>query len=192
MPVMPWGERYLCRTAPWRAFARRLTPWATSGETLAGDVLEIGGGSGAMARGLLQRFPAIRLTVTDIDPVMVEAIARLTDGRATTLLADATDLPFADASFDVVTSFLMLHHVGDWERAVADAVRVLRPGGRFVGYDLVDNRRTRAVHHLDNIHDLRAVTAPSLRAALEAADAGAVTLRPGRTGLTLRWVAVRG
>jgi ubiquinone/menaquinone biosynthesis C-methylase UbiE len=191
MPVMPWGERFLCRTAPWRAFARRLTPWATSGAELAGDVLEVGGGSGAMARALLDRFPAIQLTVTDIDALMVEAIARATGDSATALVADATDLPFDDASFDVVTSFLMLHHVGDWESAVAEAVRVLRPGGRFVGYDLVDNRRTRAVHHLDNIHDLRAVTSRSLRDALEAAGAGAVTLRPGRTGLTLRWVAVR-
>ncbi|BBZ10249.1 methyltransferase domain-containing protein [Mycobacterium branderi] len=30
----------------------------------------------------------------------------------------------------------MLHHIIDWERAVAEVVRVLRPGGTFVGYDL--------------------------------------------------------
>src|ERR1700726_2218728 len=57
--------------------------------------------------------------------------------RASTQRVDAAALPFADGRFDVVLSFAMLHHVADWERAVAEAVRVLRPGGRLVGYDLV-------------------------------------------------------
>lgn len=47
-------------------------------------------------------------------------------------LATATDLPFRDASFDVVfSSFGALQFVADLDRAVAEAARVLRPGGRF-------------------------------------------------------------
>ena len=191
MPVMPWGERFICRSAPWRAFARRIALWATSGERLDGDVLEIGGGSGAMAQALLHHFPGIRLTVTDIDPLMVEAIGRETGSGAVSVLADATALPFPDDHFDVVTSFLMLHHVGTWEDAVADAVRVLKPGGRFIGYDVADTMASRAFHHLDNIHDLRSIDADRLRSALGDAGIDDVRIRRGRAGLTLRWVAVK-
>ena len=45
--------------------------------------------------------------------------------------------PFEDGCFDLVLSFAMLHHVGAWERAVAEAIRVLGPGGKFLGYDLI-------------------------------------------------------
>ena len=50
--------------------------------------------------------------------------------------ADAEDLPFADAGFDCVTSRIAPHHFPDVGRFVAEAVRVLRPGGVFA---LVDN-----------------------------------------------------
>ena len=58
MPVMSALEGAFCRSAPWRALARRtVLPWALGGEHLTGDVLEIGGGSGAMADGIAQLFP---------------------------------------------------------------------------------------------------------------------------------------
>jgi ubiquinone/menaquinone biosynthesis C-methylase UbiE len=191
MPVMPMGERLFCRTPPWRALSRRLVPWALSGASLDGEVLEIGGGSGAMAEGILRTAPGARVTIVDIDPVMVRMIEQsLSDfgSRVRAVVGDATALPFEDDSFDAVVSFLMLHHVGAWERAVAEALRVLRPGGRFVGYDLVDSVRTRAIHHLDNIHDLRSVRPETFATAARTAGARDVQLRPGRTGLTLRWI----
>jgi 2-polyprenyl-6-hydroxyphenyl methylase/3-demethylubiquinone-9 3-methyltransferase len=46
--------------------------------------------------------------------------------------ADAADLPFDDASFDVVVAGEVLEHVADLEGTVAEALRVLRPGGTFV------------------------------------------------------------
>ena len=54
--------------------------------------------------------------------------------------AALTSLRFADQSFDFVASYLMLHHVLDWQRALAEAACVLRPGGTFVGYDLTKTR----------------------------------------------------
>ena len=45
--------------------------------------------------------------------------------------ADAEHLPFPDASFDVVYSWGVLHHTPDSDRAIAEAQRVLRPGGRL-------------------------------------------------------------
>jgi 2-polyprenyl-6-hydroxyphenyl methylase/3-demethylubiquinone-9 3-methyltransferase len=49
-----------------------------------------------------------------------------------TVVADAADLPFDDASFDVVVAGEVLEHVSDLEGTVAEATRVLRPGGTLV------------------------------------------------------------
>lgn len=190
---MPPGERVLCRTRLWGAVVRPLVPWALSGEVLQGEALEIGGGGGAMAAGMLRRFPDVHLTVADIDPGMVRAVGpRLArfGRRAHAEVGDATALPFADARFDAVISCLMLHHVGDWEAAVAEAARVLRPGGRFLGYDLRDTAASRLVHRADGIRGLRSVTRSTMDAELRRAGFAGARLRTGR--LTLRWVAERG
>jgi SAM-dependent methyltransferase len=152
MPAMSAIESAFCRSAPWQVFARRvMLPWALDGRALRGDVLEIGGGSGAMALATARRFGQARITVTDVDPDMVFAAQRRLGStpNAEATLADVTGLPFGDASFDAVTSYLMLHHVLAWEQAIAEAYRVLRPGGIFVGYDITDSGAARLVHRLD-------------------------------------------
>jgi len=145
-------ESTFCRSAPWRGFARRaVLPWALRGRDLTGEVLEIGAGSGSMAAGAAAAFPGARFTVTDIDEVMVRATAARLERLAnvTVTRADVTELPFPAESFDVVTSYLMLHHVVSWEPALEEAWRVLRPGGRLLGYDLTDTSLARAVHRFD-------------------------------------------
>lgn len=103
----------------------------------AGDVLEIAIGTG---RNLPFYRPGVRLTGIDLSPAMLE----LARGRAAALgipvelgIADATDLPFNDASFDTVTSTLALCTIPDPSGALAEARRVLRPGGRFILLDHV-------------------------------------------------------
>ncbi len=152
MPVMSAIEGAFCRSGPWRSFARRrVLPWALDGLDLHGDVLEIGGGSGAMAAGVARSFPDATLTVTDVDEAMVAAAARRLAGHGNVRVerADVTALPYRGASFDVVTSYLMLHHVIDWLDALGEAGRVLRPGGALVGYDLTDTALARWTHRLD-------------------------------------------
>ena len=150
MPIMSPIESTFCRSAAWGAFARRVVlPWALAGEELRGGVLEIGGGAGAMAATVARRFPEARLVVTDVDPAMVSAARRRLGGAARVEQADVTRLPYADGTFDVVTSYLMLHHVIDWEAALAEALRVLRPGGVLLGYDLADTGLARVVHRVD-------------------------------------------
>jgi SAM-dependent methyltransferase len=58
--------------------------------------------------------------------------------------ADRTALPFEDGSFDVVVSSVAVHNVKGWavrEKAIEEAVRVLRPGARLLIADLWDTRR---------------------------------------------------
>ena len=163
---MSWQERVLCRSAPWGWFARTVVlPWALQGEELEGDVLEIGSGSGAVAAALLGRFPRVRLTATDYDPRMVETLRRRLapfGARARVEQADASALPLCDAGFDAVVSFLMLHHVGRWEDALREAVRVLRPGATLLAYDLVASPLTRGVHRLGGDRGERPIEWPRL------------------------------
>lgn len=194
MPVMSQIEQVWCRSLPWRAFTRRAVfPWALGGVELRGDVLELGSGSGAMAVELLDRFPAIRLTATDVDPAMRRAattrLARYGD-RAEVREADATRLPFPDGAFDGVVSFIMLHHVIDWERALAEIARVLRPGGIVAGYDLVASGPNRLLHRLDGSHS-RPAPAAGLRAELASLPFDDVAVSTGLAGLVARFAARR-
>ncbi len=188
MAEMSWQERVFCRSAPWGFFARTVVlPWALQAEELEGDVLEIGSGSGAVAAALLERFPAIRLTATDYDPRMVETLEhRLAPlrSRARVTRADAAALPFADGSFDAVVSFLMLHHVGRWEDAIGEVVRVLRSGGTFLAYDLVASPVTRGVHRLGGDRGERPIEWPRLRPVIDSLPLEDVQAR--RSGLVFR------
>lgn len=152
MPTMSTLEGAFCRSSPWRFFARRtVLPWALDDNSLSGEVLEIGAGSGAMAAGAARSFSNARITVTDVDQAMVDAARdRLAAyPNVNVQRADVTTLPFETGRFDMVTSYLMLHHVIDWEDALVEVSRVLKPGGVFIGYDLTDTRLARWVHRLD-------------------------------------------
>jgi SAM-dependent methyltransferase len=190
MPAMSRFESAFCRGAGWRAFASQLVlPWALQGERLDGDVLEIGGGSGAMAARLLATQPHMRMTVTDYDTAMVAAararLATLAD-RATVRQADATQLPFPDDRFDAVLSFIMLHHVIDWEAALGEAIRVLRSGGVLIGYDLVASRPARWLHQAEGARH-RLMAPGELRGRLADLPVEAVQLRAALAGLAVRF-----
>jgi ubiquinone/menaquinone biosynthesis C-methylase UbiE len=145
-------ESAVCRSGPWQYVARRiLLPWVLDGHRLAGDVLEIGAGSGAMADGVAGMFRDVKLTVTDIDEAMVRSARHRLQRHANVTVeqADAAALPFASGSFDVVTSYLMLHHVIRWREALTEAARVLRPGGLLIGYDATETKLSSIVHRVD-------------------------------------------
>ncbi|NMR31952.1 class I SAM-dependent methyltransferase [Crystallibacter degradans] len=151
MPKMSRIETAFCCSTSWRRFTGSVVlPWALQGNDISGDVLELGAGSGAMAAALLQRAPGIRLTVTDLDEGMLaNARGRFPRPGPKVQQADATALPFQSGSFDFVLSFLMLHHVLNWQAAVAEAARVLRPGGMLIGYDLTASQAAKLIHLVD-------------------------------------------
>lgn len=97
-------------------------------------ILDIGCGPGWFWAGVAETLPErLVLTVADLSPGMVgEAVERCGALRAWTVdghEADAARLPFADASFDGVVAMHMMYHVADPATAIAEACRVLKPGG---------------------------------------------------------------
>ena len=92
-------------------------------------LLEIGCGEGANLFHLAARWPAARLYGCDFSPDKAR-FARERSG-AQCVAADATRLPFADGSVDAVLIRDLLHHLPDRAAALAEAARVLAPGGRL-------------------------------------------------------------
>lgn len=101
---------------------------------LCGDVeglrvLDLGCGEGRFCRMLAAR--GARCTGIDLTGRMV-ATARARDPAGAYIRGTAESLPFADASFDLVVSYVTLVDIVDYRAAIAASARVLRPGGRFV------------------------------------------------------------
>jgi SAM-dependent methyltransferase len=129
------------RAALHRRFSTAVTPWPLwvfehLGLAAGTAVLECGCGPGWLWRENLHRIPpGCAITLTDLSPGMVaEAEAALRDSghdfRWQT--ADIQNLPFPDASFDVVVANHMLYHVPDLGQALREVRRVLKGDGRFL------------------------------------------------------------
>jgi SAM-dependent methyltransferase len=108
--------------------ARRATALAPE------HVLETAAGTGVVTRALAQALPgAVELVATDLNPPMLERAARVGTARPVRWLpADALQLPFDDASFDLVVCQFGVMFFPDKARAFAEARRVLRPGGHLL------------------------------------------------------------
>jgi len=97
---------------------------------VSGDVLELGIGTGV---NLPLYGPDARVTGCDASEEMLAwAAHRRTRASVVLAQADAQRLPFADDSFDAVTASLLFCSVANPARGLAEARRVLRPGGRLV------------------------------------------------------------
>ncbi|MFM1816109.1 MAG: ubiquinone/menaquinone biosynthesis methyltransferase [Pseudomonadota bacterium] len=119
-------------------------------------LLDVAGGTGDIALRYLDRGgPACRVTLADISPEMLEVgrrrIARSGHAaQATVVEANAESLPFADATFDAYTIAFGIRNVTHIDRALAEAYRVLKPGGRFLCLEFSQCQ----VPLLDRLYDL--------------------------------------
>jgi SAM-dependent methyltransferase len=95
------------------------------------DVLDVGCNTGY---GTMRFVPlAGRVVGVDVSPRAIEAaLGRATGGRPEFIVTSGFALPFADASFDLVTSFQVLEHVPDPAPFLAELSRVTRPGGSVI------------------------------------------------------------
>lgn len=120
-----------------RTVMEEIVPWGLAGVELGENILEIGPGPG-VTTDLLRRSHA-RLTCVEIDAGLADGLRRrLGEGNVTVVTGDATALPFPDNCFTGAVAFTMLHHVPSpklQDRILAEACRVLGPGGVFAGTD---------------------------------------------------------
>jgi SAM-dependent methyltransferase len=99
------------------------------------SILDVGCGAGSLDRQLAQRLGSTSaITAIDVNPFLLSEAASLAEadgiaGRIRFLPGDAEALPFADESFDCIFSITVLEEC-DADRALAEMVRVARPGGR--------------------------------------------------------------
>jgi demethylmenaquinone methyltransferase/2-methoxy-6-polyprenyl-1,4-benzoquinol methylase len=137
------------------------------------SVVDIAGGTGDIAFRLIEAGSAqTRVTVCDINPNMLEVgreRASLYDADTVVTFAEANAeaLPFADRSFDAATIAFGIRNVPRIERALAEAFRVLKTGGKFVclEFSSVD------VPALDRLYDFYSFNVIPMLGRLVAGDA---------------------
>jgi ubiquinone/menaquinone biosynthesis C-methylase UbiE len=140
-----------------RVWRRELDRAALKGDE---QLLDLGCGRGAVLIEAAGRLPTGRAVGVDLwsgkdqsrnrpEVTLANAAAAGVSDRVDVQTADMTELPFADGSFDVVTSALAIHNIPSRERrcrAVDEAMRVLRPGGRLIVADFWPMARQYADH----------------------------------------------
>ena len=131
------------RDASWR---RRTVAVAGLG---AGErELDVGAGTGDLARALAKAGPSGRVVALDLAPEMLARARTRADVALSFVIGSAEALPFPDALFSCVVAGFAVRNFGDLPRALGDMRRVLRPGGRAVVLELSlpPSRPIRALH----------------------------------------------
>jgi demethylmenaquinone methyltransferase/2-methoxy-6-polyprenyl-1,4-benzoquinol methylase len=101
-----------------------------------GCLLDVGTGTGRIARKALQSDPLLRVVGSDFALAMMQVGKKRTHGnRVLWCAGDALSLPFKDADFDAVTSGWLIRNVQDASQAFAEQARVVKPGGKVVCLD---------------------------------------------------------
>lgn len=113
-----------------RSFVARINPRQHH------DILDVAGGTGDISFLMHKASNGANITVSDINPEMLKVgQARAADrgllGKLQWREANAEELPFDDNSFDIYTIAFGLRNVTHIDEALAEAFRVLKPGGRF-------------------------------------------------------------
>jgi ubiquinone/menaquinone biosynthesis C-methylase UbiE len=142
----------VCTSPEWAAHLQQDILTALTGNVdLGTDMLEIGPGPGAATDWL--RRKVARLTAVEIDPEAAGLLAeRYADTNVKIVVGSAAELSYPDGSFDSVGSFTMLHHVPTLalqNQILAEAYRVLRPGGVLIGSDSLASTSLHDFHEGD-------------------------------------------
>ncbi len=138
-------EKFYCKSRLhayiWKWMANKLFPAFIPYFPSSPYILEIGTGQGLGAIFLAGKLKDPRFVAIDYERDMVRAAIKNVrksglQERIRVEWGNAASLNFKDNSFDAVVSITVLHHVPDYEKAVAEAARVLKLGGIFMIVDL--------------------------------------------------------
>ena len=167
-----WGDGYLSPGG-----AEEVAAMLRGVDVAGRNVLEIGSGLGAASVTLVEKYGARCVLGVDVEAHLVEhsrerARAAGLDERVRFRLIDPGPLPFDDGSHDMVFSKDAIVHIPDKAACYAEVLRVLAPGGVFVGSDWLrggeDTYTSDAREWLEFVHlDFRMETLEQTRRALE-------------------------
>ena len=151
------NHQQLCPSLEWASFIQdEVLPWLVEQTDLGAVLLEIGPGPGAATEWLRHRVT--RLVAVELD---AEAAYRLEETYADTNVkvevGSGADLPYDVDSFDSVATLTMLHHVPTLalQRSIlAEALRVLRPGGALIGSDSLGSTELHKFHAGDSYNPI--------------------------------------
>jgi len=188
--VIHWAWRYdllLWAISLGRESAFRQKQIDLAGIAAGESVLDVGCGTGTLAIAAKRRVgESGKVYGIDASPEMI-ARARKKARKAGVELAFDTAaieaIPFPDATFDVVLSTVMLHHLPDQARqeGIREIRRVLKPGGRLFAVDFGESeseRHSRITRHRNHAHfDIRQLTPELNEAGLRGVTSGKVGFR---------------
>jgi ubiquinone/menaquinone biosynthesis C-methylase UbiE len=137
-----WAER-LAVNNPLRPLQQRFEiNWWQKRVTLpvGANILEIGCGRGAGSYLIKQAFRPAHIHAMDLDIDMIRKTGTyLNPGQRTGIsffVGDVCALPLLDRTMDAVFGFGVLHHIPDWQGALREIARVMKPGGRYLFEEL--------------------------------------------------------
>jgi ubiquinone/menaquinone biosynthesis C-methylase UbiE len=148
-------------------------------EATRGPWLDLSCGPGNITRRLVARAAGRTVVALDSSPAMLDR-ARINAPSATCILADATEIPFADATFGAVVNLAALDLYSDAAAVIAESARVLMPGGRWIASSFVRSNASPSWPLWKRLAGVRTPTAQEI--ASYVALAGLVRLRCTRFG----------
>jgi ubiquinone/menaquinone biosynthesis C-methylase UbiE len=151
----------LCSSPEWAEHLQtEVLPVVTRDVDLGKHMLEIGPGPGAATEWLRHRVE--QLTAVEVDEAAAALLAeRYVDTNVEIVTGSAAKLSFPDDTFDSVGCFTMLHHVptiAQQNQLLAEALRVLRPGGTLVGSDSLPSNDLHHFHADDTYNPMEPAT----------------------------------
>jgi len=171
----------LCPSPEWAEFLQtEVLPPLVTGVQLGEHMIEVGPGPGASTDWLRHRVD--RLTVVEMDErAAAELAAKYAGTNVEVVNGDATELTFAEGTFDSAGSFTMLHHVPtvrQQDKLLSEILRVLRPGGVLIGSDSLPSDRLHQFHEGDTYNPIEPAT---LLGRLQTLGYGSLMIRVGQT-----------
>jgi ubiquinone/menaquinone biosynthesis C-methylase UbiE len=122
------------------------------------DYLDCGCGPGGLMERVRYKFPGVRMTGLEMDPILVEAakdkFRQIGDSRVRIVQGTAEQPGLPEASYDFITMRLVLEHVPDPSKALRSLKTLLRPGGRLFVISNDFEYHTRTFPPVEELHDL--------------------------------------